>query len=242
MPLDTTRICVPAEQQDASEGHSEPVRQPCSGKAEISKMHDGWGGPRANSGGARLGAGRPRKQVEPLPELIGWEGLRWCVFATHPQAEKTAAADLTRAGYRTYVPMTAILRADRALKTSTHVVNVPMLVGYAFWQCAFADPWLPVKRADGVRDVLRTASGHLSPTREGDVERLIADEPQRLDLAAAERMPTFAPGDAVSVLDGPLTSFAGVVVECDGIRTHVDVEMFGRVVPVWLNRASVEPK
>jgi transcriptional antiterminator NusG len=45
---------------------------------------------------------------------------------------------------------------------------------------------------------------------------------------------SFAPGDPVRLLDGPLASFAGVVREVDAALGElvVDVEMYGRPVPI----------
>jgi transcription antitermination factor NusG len=185
-------------------------------------------------GGARIGAGRPRK----LPPLEPWTGPRWCVYQTHPQAERLAAHELSRAGYRSYLPLIAVKRRDPVIPTMFHKVLVTRFRGYGFVELGPAQPWIPIREAAGVLRVLLTNSGRPAPVRFGDIEWQMAQDDKLCDLKA-DVLPEFDPGIRVRVEDGPFTSFSGTVIECDGMVTLVEVEMFGRLIPVRLARTMV---
>jgi len=53
----------------------------------------------------------------------------------------------------------------------------------------------------------------------------------------------YAPGDLVRVVDGPFASLTGVVREVDAVRDElsVDVQMFGRPVPIRTESWQVTP-
>jgi transcriptional antiterminator RfaH len=222
---------------------------PCSGNPEIdeeisSKMC-GWGGaransggPRANAGGRREGAGRKPNPV-PVQEPQPSTEPRWCVFMTHPQAERTAVADISRQGYRAYMPLTVIRRVDPVIRSMFHKVRVPLLPGYGFVELSAADSWVPIRYCDGVRDVLLGMNGRPAPVREKNlIESLMADDERRCDLRS-ETLPAFAAGSTVQLDEGPFSGQSGVVVACDGITTTVEIQLFGRVVPVLIDRAAV---
>ena len=178
------------------------------------------------------------KRVE--PEFTGMADACsapfWAVISTHPQAERLAVSELARAGYTAYLPLIAVSKRDPVVKTQFRVVRVPLFTGYAF--VTIDGPWVPVRYTSGVRDLLMNgARPAVVPT--GLVERLQAEDAQRCDLAA-ESLPALATGAAVVVSDGPMAGHAGAVVTCDGRRTQVQVALFGRLVPVWLDRHAVD--
>ena len=161
----------------------------------------------------------------------------WCVFSTHPQAERLAVAELARAGYRAYLPLIAVHRRDPVVKTMVHVVRVPLFSGYGFvWVEA---SWVPIRYTPGVRDLLMNGTRPASvPT--SLVERLQAEDAERCQLDA-QALPRLNVGASVVVSEGPMESLPGVVISCDGLRTQIRLSLFGRMVPVWLNRSIVEP-
>jgi transcription antitermination factor NusG len=96
---------------------------------------------------------------------------------------------------------------------------------------------------DGVRDMLLGMNGQPAPVRDlrngvPFVEFLMADDERRCDLAH-ETMPPLKTGARVVIEEGAFASFHGMVLACNGITTTVDVEMFGRLVPVHLDRSAV---
>ena len=143
--LDTVGFNVLADTRldGVSNPDTMPVREAGRMTAEISKSR--WGGPRQNSGGARPGAGR-KPAAQPVAEIAdpAWTGPRWCVVLTWPQAERSAAYELCRAGYSAYLPMIAIRRRDPVLTSLWHKVLVPRLPGYLFALLDPRDPWAPI--------------------------------------------------------------------------------------------------
>jgi transcription antitermination factor NusG len=80
----------------------------------------------------------------------------WAVVHTHPQAERWAAANITRLGYRTFLPMFATLVRDPVLHTRTRTAMRPLFPRYAFVWLEDGTPWVPVRYAPGVSDLLMT--------------------------------------------------------------------------------------
>lgn len=206
----------------------------------ISKF--GWGGPRANSGGARPGAGRkpttPR-QAEIVTKPIG---LRWYVVETHPQAERRAVYDLARQGWRAYLPLIAVRVRDRVMPTMIHKDFRPLFAGFVF--CEFdrdSLTWGTIREyCNGVRGIIRQpGSDKPAPLPPQWIERLMAGDAERLELAATVN-PARSQGDKVVISVGPMTALPGVVASCDGLTTTVDVELFGRTVQVSMGWDQVE--
>jgi transcription antitermination factor NusG len=206
-----------------------------SSKFRHGGLRENSGGARENSGGARPGAGRPRNPV-PLVEPIG---TRWYVYQTHPQAERLAASELTRAGYRSYAPMIAVRRQDPVIPSMFHKILVSRFTGYGFVELGPTEPWLPILEEPGIARMLLDSSGrHPSPVGVGIVELHQADDDRLCDLAR-ETMPCLEVGTRVTVIDGAMTSFGGPVLECDGLVTMVEVNLFGRLIPTGFARSSV---
>lgn len=203
----------------------------------ISKF--GHGGPRPNSGGPRPGAGRPRNPApNPWAETNPWIGPRWCVIQTYPQAERLAARELSRSGYRCYLPLIATQRRDPVIPTVFRRVLVTRFAGYAFVELAPTDPWIPVRDTAGVARLLLTSAGRPAPVATGEVERHMAEDGTLCDLSP-EVMPTFNPGAHVRIETGAMSGLHGTVVECDGLVTVVSLTMFGREVQARLARTTL---
>jgi transcription antitermination factor NusG len=183
-------------------------------------------------GGARIGAGRPRK----LPPIEPWIGPRWCVYQTHPQAERLAAHELSRSGYRVYLPLISVRRRDPVIRSMFRMVLVPRFPGYGFVELDPRDPWIPVRETAGVRQVLLTSSGRPAPVGTGEIELHQTDDAKLCDLKLDTCL---EPGTRVRVEEGAFTSFPGTVVECDGMVTMIEVEIFGRSSPVRLARTML---
>jgi transcription antitermination factor NusG len=204
--------------------------------ASAGLLRFGHGGARVNSGGARAGAGRPRNPVPLLAPI----GLRWFVYLTHPQAEGLAARELSRSGYRSYSPLIAVRRQDPVIATMFHKVLAPRFLRYGFVELGPTDPWLPIVHdTPGVAGMLLRIGGHRpAPVKIDVVELHMADDDRLCDLAR-ETMPKLDKDARVTIEAGALAGFAGVVVDCDGLVTTVQVRMFGRLMTVRVDRASV---
>lgn len=201
-----------------------------------------WGGPRANSGGARPGAGR-KPNAAPTQRAIQSKplGPRWYVVELAFGAGARVIRDIVegesregrepRPGYRAEMPLIAARRLRRGQWVVDHI---PMFGGYAFVLFdAVADDWAPIRHIEGVAKLFMTKSERPIPLPVGFVEWLIDTAADRLSLKAA-RMIERQPGELLSVADGPFVDLPAVCVECDGLNTTAHVEIFGRNVPVTL--------
>jgi transcription antitermination factor NusG len=217
---------------------------PCSGNLESGlKTSARWGGARENSGGPRPGfggpqpgSGRPRKQVKLAKPAVS----RWYVLELQSGQERVTVADLSlgefRQGYiqrpqfEMFLPQTNVVRVVRGKRV---IAAIPMLAGYGFSRFnAQTDPWSLMLHCAGVRKLLRT-DGKLIPVLDRDVARLRALSEMELGIDPLA-MTVREPGTVMTVADGPFAMFRAVCVECDGITTTADVEIFGRSCPLTL--------
>ena len=97
---------------------------------------------------------------------------------------------------------------------------------------------LPILATKGVREMLRRPDGRPAWARDAEIAWLMLGDEKRLELPK-ELGPVLQKGVAVRIEDGPFTGFPGNVLECDGIKTRVEVNIFGRMTPAWLDRISV---
>ena len=97
------------------------------------------------------------------------------------------------------------------------------------------DAWYIIKNVRGVTGFV--TSGSTKPTP------LTEDEVIQLGVEKREIVVGYKVGDTVRIMDGPLTSFSGIVEELDveKNRVRVTVSMFGRETPVELELDQAEP-
>lgn len=163
----------------------------------------------------------------------------WCVIAFWGQAEVSATTELSRSGYETCMPLRAIRRQDPVLTSMWHTVRVPLFSGYGFIRIAQSESREPINAIRGVREILRRPDGKAAWVSDTLIAKLIEDAPARLELPK-EHGPVIAVKSKVLIKVGTFGGLRGIVVQCDGVNTQVDVEMFGRTVPVWMDRVAVE--
>lgn len=204
---------------------------------ETTPLISKWGGPRENSGGRREGSGRPRKPA-PTQPVYAPDTPRWCVLAFWGQAERSATTELARSGYETYMPMVAIRRRDPVILTQWHIARVPYLPGYGFIRLTQTESREPITATRGVREVLRRPDGRAASVSDAEIARMQAGDDKRLELPKVHGT-VLAVASMVRVEDGPFAAHPGRVTECDGVKTCVELNIFGRATPVWLDRVSV---
>lgn len=209
---------------------------PCAANGGDPPKTSKRGGPRPGFGGPQPGSGRPRKVI--TRPTYAPDALLWRVVSFWGQAEVSATTELTRLGYETYLPLVAIRRRDRVVKTMWHPVRVPYLPGYGFIRLAQNQPRIPILETRGVREVLKRPDGRLSSVADAEIERMQVWDERRLQLPK-EHAPCLSAGCSVHIEDGPFAGHPGIVVQCDGMKTQVAAQIFGRSTPIWLDRVSV---
>jgi transcriptional antiterminator RfaH len=150
----------------------------------------------------------------------------WVVAVTHPQAEIWANNNLTRRGYRCFLPQYATRRRDRVMPTLWHNVVVPLWPGYLFVHHDSRNSWRPIYETPGVRSVLKHHD-QIQWAPHGLVDALQATEDARRYIPPAGSQ--WAPGMAVSLATGPFHDHPGVVVSVTRGIAHVALMLFGCV-------------
>jgi len=135
-----------------------------------------------------------------------------------------------------------ILRIEIPLETVTEItdsgaskeVERKVFPGYVLVKMVMTDDtWHLVRNVRGVTGFVGSANKAIPLTE---------DEVLSLGMEKHEIIVNYAVGDHVKIVDGPLSSFTGVVeeIEPEKNRVSVMVSMFGRETPVELELDQVE--
>jgi transcriptional antiterminator NusG len=74
--------------------------------------------------------------------------------------------------------------------------------------------------------------------READIKRVIKDE--ELDIHNQTLKHQYKVGESIKIVDGPFTSFEGIISGINGEKVSLEVRIFGRVTPVELTLKQIE--
>lgn len=169
------------------------------------------------------------------------DAAKWYVVHTYSGYENTVKATIEKTVearqlqdiiYSVSIPMETVTElTDNGPKTYDRKV----FPGYVLVKMVMTDDaWHIIKNVRGVTGFV--TSGSTKPTP------LTEDELYQLGVEKREIVVGYAVGDTVSIEDGPLTGFNGVVemldIEKNSVR--VIVSMFGRETPVELELDQVE--
>ena len=160
----------------------------------------------------------------------------------------------TYSGYENTVKMTIEKTVEtRRLQDIIHQVSIPMetvteitdngpktydrkvFPGYVLVKMVMTDDaWYIIKNVRGVTGFV--TSGSTKPTP------LTEDEVYQLGVEKREIVVGYKLGDTVTIVDGPLNGFNGVVdlLDIEENKVRVTVSMFGRETPVELELDQVE--
>ena len=168
------------------------------------------------------------------------EAAKWYVVHTYSGYENTVKATIEKT------------IETRHLEDLIHIVSIPMetvteitdngpktydrkvFPGYVLIKMIMSDEaWYIIKNVRGVTGFVGSGT---KPTP------LTEDEVIQLGVEKREIVVGYKVGDTVRIMDGPLTSFSGIVEELDveKNRVRVTVSMFGRETPVDLELDQVE--
>ena len=169
-------------------------------------------------------------------------GPRWFVVSTHPQAERRAVQHLAQQGFTTFLPLYAVRRRDRVIRTLFHTVETPLFPSYCFVQFdAHRDPWRPVLNTPGVYDLLRRRdTGMPQPVVAGAVEALQASQDVRRFLPAQNAQ--WAPGAACRVANGIMAGHPAVVTAVAEDMALVSLMFLGQLREISLPLDCLSPR
>ncbi len=160
----------------------------------------------------------------------------------------------TYSGYENTVKMTIEKTVEtRQLQDIIHQVSIPMetvteitdngpktydrkvFPGYVLVKMVMTDDaWYIIKNVRGVTGFVTSGSNKPTPLTE--------DEVYQLGVEKREIVVGYKLGDTVTIVDGPLNGFNGVVdlLDIEKNKVRVTVSMFGRETPVELELDQVE--
>ncbi len=170
------------------------------------------------------------------------ENAKWFVAHTYSGYEKKVAATIQKTVenrklqdmiFEVSVPTEEVteLTADNKKK----VVERKIFPGYVLVKMIMTDEsWHAVRNTRGVTGFVGPG-GRPIPLTEAEVAALGVEK--------REIIVPYAAGDSVKIIDGPLTTFIGVVeeIELEKNRVRVVISLFGRETPVELELEQVEP-
>ena len=170
------------------------------------------------------------------------EAAKWYVVHTYSGYENTVKATIEKTVESRHL-QDVILAVSIPLETVTEITESgvsktydrKVYPGYVLVKMVYSDDtWHVIKNVRGVAGFVG-ASGN-------DPFPLTEDEVYEMGVEKREIVVNYAVGDTVRILDGPLSSFTGVVenLEVDKNSVSVIVSMFGRETPVEFELDQVE--
>ena len=170
------------------------------------------------------------------------ETAKWYVVHTYSGYENTVKATIEKTIeskklhdriLAISIPMETVTEITESGASKTYDRKV--FPGYVLVKMVYSDDtWHVIKNVRGVAGFVG-ASGN-------DPFPLSDEEVYEMGVEKREIVVNYAVGDTVRILDGPLTSFTGVVesLEVDKNAVSVIVSMFGRETPVEFELDQVE--
>lgn len=161
----------------------------------------------------------------------------YLVVHSHPQAETWASAELQRRGYQTYLPMMAVRRRDRVIRSHFHTINTPLFPRYLFVR----NPghWTPILYCPGVHQIVMM-DGKPGIVATAAISALQAAEAVRATLPPANRQ--WAPGTPCVVSGGVLEGHPAIVLKVGADMALVSLLMLGQLREVAVALDCLSPR
>ena len=170
------------------------------------------------------------------------EAAKWYVVHTYSGYENTVKATIEKTVESRQlqdqilaisIPMETVTEITESGVSKTYDRKV--YPGYVLVKMVYSDDtWHVIRNIRGVTGFVGTSSNDPTPLSE--------DEVYAMGVEKREIIVNYNVGDQVRILDGPLSSFLGVVesIEVDKNTVSVIVSMFGRETPVEFELDQVE--
>ncbi len=170
------------------------------------------------------------------------EAAKWYVVHTYSGYENTVKATIEKTVQRRQlqneiitvaIPQETVTEITDAGVTKTY--DRKLYPGYVFVKMVYSDDtWHVIRNVRGVAGFVGASGSDPFP--------LSDEEVYEMGVEKKEIVVNYAVGDTVKILDGPLSSFTGVVesMEVDKNSVSVIVSMFGRETPVEFELDQIE--
>ena len=170
------------------------------------------------------------------------EAAKWYVVHTYSAYENTVKATIEKTVQSRQlqneiitvaIPQETVTEITDAGVTKTY--DRKLYPGYVFVKMVYSDDtWHVIRNVRGVAGFVGASGSDPFP--------LSDEEVYEMGVEKKEIVVNYAVGDTVKILDGPLSSFTGVVesMEVDKNSVSVIVSMFGRETPVEFELDQIE--
>ena len=160
---------------------------------------------------------------------------RWYVVHARPHQEHRAEVNLTRQGYRVWLP---VMERSRRRAKRFETGHLPLFPGYLFVELDIArEPWRAINGTFGVKRLLADGP-HPRAVPEEFVTAL--RKATRADGVSTPEPPDLKPGDAVTIAAGPFVECAAIVLRlAPRDRVEVLLDVLGGRVPARLPKRAV---
>ena len=170
------------------------------------------------------------------------EAAKWYVVHTYSGYENTVKATIEKTVESRQlqdviqaisIPMETVTEITESGVSKTYDRKV--YPGYVLVKMVYSDDtWHVIRNIRGVTGFVGTSSNDPTP--------LTDDEVYAMGVEKKEIIVNYVVGDTVRILDGPLSSFTGVVesIEVEKNAVSVIVSMFGRETPVEFELDQIE--
>ncbi|MBR4016339.1 MAG: transcription termination/antitermination factor NusG [Oscillospiraceae bacterium] len=170
------------------------------------------------------------------------EAAKWYVVHTYSGYENTVKATIEKTVQSRQL-QEQIVAVSIPMETVTEITDSgvsktydrKLYPGYVFVKMVYSDDtWHVIRNVRGVAGFVGASGSDPFPLSEQEV--------YDMGVEKREIVVNYAVGDTVRILDGPLSSFTGVVesIEVDNNSVSVIVSMFGRETPVDFELDQVE--
>ena len=170
------------------------------------------------------------------------ETAKWYVVHTYSGYENTVKATIEKTVEARHLH-DQILAISIPLETVTEITESgvsktydrKVYPGYVLVKMVYSDDtWHVIRNIRGITGFVGTSSNDPTP--------LTDDEVYAMGVEKKEIIVNYTVGDTVRILDGPLSSFTGVVesIEVEKNTVSVIVSMFGRETPVEFELDQIE--
>ena len=170
------------------------------------------------------------------------EAAKWYVVHTYSGYENTVKATIEKTVQSRQlqdqiisiaIPMETVTEITDAGVTKTY--DRKLFPGYVFVKMVYSDnTWHVIRNVRGVAGFVGASGSDPLP--------LSDEEVYEMGVEKKEIVVNYAVGDTVKILDGPLSSFSGVVesIEVENNSVNVIVSMFGRETSVEFELDQIE--
>ena len=162
-------------------------------------------------------------------------GLAWYVIHVVTTYEQIVGRHLTEIGLE-YLRLTELRKRPRK-----KALIVSVFPGYLFVKFSICGlRWRYFHTIPGVISILGDDEGNPTALPEEIIDRLRVERNERSDNADREWVPPWEPGEILTVLQGPFTSFPAVYIGYAGGYVHATVTIFGRSTLAMFQPTDIE--